>query len=156
MTFENQLSETVHYGRLVLPSLQIPSENTLYHPTCKGGRAWLYKDAYVSEYQEAIHHKMILAGLSKLDKLNYKFLTLKLVFFLSKSFKTRDTTNMVKSTEDAIVKATGIDDSKHFQVSSEKMPSPNSKEYVLVVIKGYKDIEANEQNVQSVGLEEVK
>lgn len=123
-----------HIGRICLPTTKIPSENCLYKPARSGRKSWMYKDPDIAAYQSDI--VQMLSGTDINDIPKYDYIELHMIFFIKTGFLKRDTTNMVKATEDAIVRSSGTDDAYHFRVSTEKLPSPNEKEYILISITG--------------------
>lgn len=132
--------ECIGYKALVKPSGKIPSVNCAYKPGQNGRRAWLYLDPEVGQFKTEITELVQMSDLMKLkaykDGINH--LKLNMVMYISRDgFWKRDTSNMVKITEDAIAEAVGIDDRFTLMVSSIKVPSPNGQEAVGIGLKAY-------------------
>lgn len=111
----------------------IPSVNTLYHARALGkGRAYLYKDTDVATFQKEIEEDFN-RQLPYLD--HDKFYELILIFLIADGYGERDTSNMIKATEDAIAKVLRVDDKRNLVVISAKCPSIDEHEHVVVIVK---------------------
>jgi len=111
--------------------------NQMYLPRSsrKSAKAWFYLNPVVKEYKEIFKEIARLTDLVKAR--DYKdfvhYVSLDVIFLLSNnSLWDRDTTNMIKPTEDALVEVTGIDDSRHKPVRFDKENSIDGREHVLV------------------------
>lgn len=122
-------------GLAIFKELKIPSENYLYKIGRSRTRTWLFKDPAVEEYQALLIKKLLDSSLAKLPVKKVSRANLYLTFGLRENILTRDTTNMVKATEDAVVKVTRFDDSLHFVCHSEKILSPIGQEFVAIVLE---------------------
>lgn len=128
------------YKAVIRPQCKIPSVNCAYKPACNGRYARLYLDPEVGDYKTQITELVEMSELVRVrDHKDQKVhLKLFLAFYISPShFWTRDTSNMIKITEDAIVQATGIDDRFTLSVNSCKVPSPSGKEAIGIRLRVY-------------------
>lgn len=127
------------YRIVVRPQCKIPSVNCAYKPRASGRKVWMYMDPDVGDYKTQIYELVQNSKLMELkqykDKIRY--LRLSLVMYIHDSFWVRDTSNMVKITEDAIAEAIGIDDRFTLSVLSTKVKSPSAQEAVGIRIRAY-------------------
>jgi Holliday junction resolvase RusA-like endonuclease len=115
---------------------RIPSENFLYKPSCRGGKAHLYKNPKIREYQKEIISKGKNTDLINIRNIDRVLSTeLSLLFCLNSDFYKRDTTNFLKATEDALVELTGIDDGRTIKIEVGKELVDESCESIYVGFK---------------------
>lgn len=106
-----------------------------------GNKVWMYMNPEVTDMMDKIIFEM------KKNESEEYFRPFKdnpadwcfeveLNFVLNTNYWGRDVTNFIKYVEDAISKATGIDDSLHHRVSVQKYHNPESKvEAIIIAIK---------------------
>ena len=116
--------------------MKIPSVNSMYKPRSVLGKsfAWLYKDEKVEAYQNLIVSQARKGDFQRINDYiqNVLYVDVEFIFLLDKNFYKRDTSNMIKMTEDALMKITEIDDSKHRKVTAMKALSHiPKKEYII-------------------------
>ncbi|MCP3686483.1 MAG: hypothetical protein GY861_27920 [bacterium] len=128
---------------------KIPSGNVLVLAGVKKNRkGYLYKNPGIEKFQVNMAGKLRAqlkdVGI-KLDK--DKWYSILMVFLIQKNgYKRRDASNMLKVCEDAVVRATGVDDSRHARVTAHKRISPDESEYVILLMK-----ELTEKDLQFTG-----
>ena len=109
-------------------NLESPSTNYLYKPTYNPRRkaSYLRLDESVRDFKAKIEEKYMgaFADLPPHENI-FGIMTYFCFMVDEKSFKTKDTTNMVKATEDAMFKCLpkGYDDSQVLFSSQKKVPS---------------------------------
>lgn len=136
----------IEYRSIIRLQCKIPSVNCAYKPAQNGRRAWLYLDPEVSDFKTQVTELVQMTDISSFKKFKDQDVRLKLflVFYISTShFWSRDTSNMIKITEDAIVEATGIDDRFTTLVSACKVPSPSNKEAIGIRLRAYTNEDYN-------------
>lgn len=118
----------------------IPSENYLYKPSFRGKKAFLYKDPRIKEYQENLIHKFSENFRNK-SELPPKEIVKQIISVYTfgihpDRYYSRDLTNMVKATEDALM---GIqdcllpyDDSLVTVALERKLPS--SEDFISITL----------------------
>lgn len=128
------------YKTVIRPQCKIPSVNCAYKPACNGRYARLYLDPEVSDYKTQITELVQMSELIRVRDHKDQDVRMKLflAFYIGTShFWTRDTSNMIKITEDAIVEAIGIDDRFTISVIACKVPSPTGKEALGIRLRAY-------------------
>ena len=125
-------------GVVKLATTSIPSENFMYKMNIKG--RCLYKDPTIADYQYNFELLAIKTDLVKIKEYKDKWEEIRVEFHYYLRPKRKiwglDVTNMTKATEDALVKVTGIDDSCHKSVSSEKYENTlDDSEFIRVVYR---------------------
>lgn len=127
----------IFYATIKLDSISIPSVNEMYHPKSSPGKAyaWMYKDHSVAKYQDKIIELANKTELSKVKDIKNSVycIDVVLIFLVKSGLWTRDVSNMIKATEDALMSVTGVDDSRHVKITSYKALSPNVSEYVIAM-----------------------
>lgn len=116
----------------------VPSTNYLYKPGIRGGRfPYLYKVESVVAFQEELITQGNASGLVKIRDLTISSpaYTLSLVFLIRDRFWSRDVSNMVKASEDALVEVIGIDDSRAITVTATKERQIGKKEGIGITIE---------------------
>lgn len=144
MISANKIGEhvyTIEYGG------NFPSVNELYKiGRAAGGRSWLYKDPSVDQYEKFIKESLLnLKADVEFEAYKDKqvMCSVDLTFSFSQNFWMRDVSNLVKSTEDGIKKATGVDDRFSFSVNQTKLFNDvNVFEYLIVKIEVFELDEA--------------
>lgn len=106
-----------------------------------GNKVWMYMNPEVTDMMNKIIFEMKKNGSEeyfrpfKANPADWCF-EVELNFVLNTNYWGRDVTNFIKYVEDAISKATGIDDSLHHRVSVQKYHNPESAvEAIVIVIK---------------------
>lgn len=127
---------TIEYGG------NFPSVNELYKiGRASGGRSWLYKDPAIEQYERFIRESLQQQDIDKIfEQYSGKNVMCKvnMTFAFSQNFWMRDVSNLVKSTEDGIKKATGVDDRFSFTVEQTKLFNDiNVFEYLILRIEVY-------------------
>ncbi len=116
----------------------MPSLNHLYKPGIRAGKfPYLYKDEKILKFQEQLIALGEQTELIQMRGIPYFSLDLSLVFFLRNRFWQRDCSNLVKATEDGIVKIIGIDDSRVIRLEAIKKQKKDKIEGIKVSINGY-------------------
>lgn len=116
----------------------VPSLNHLYKPGIKAGRfPYLYKDERVLKFQEQLIELGEHTDLVRMRGVPYFSLDLSLVFFIRDRFWRRDCSNLVKATEDGIVKIIGIDDSRIIHLEASKERKKDKIEGIRISIHGH-------------------
>lgn len=136
----------IEYRSVIRLQCKIPSVNCAYKPAHNGRRAWLYLDPEVGDFKTQVTELVQMTDIKALKALKDQDVRLKLflVFYISKShFWSRDTSNMIKVTEDAIVDAIGIDDRFTTLVSACKVQSPSNLEAIGIRLRAYTDEDKN-------------
>jgi len=116
---------------------KIPSENYIYKQGTVGRKKWYYLSPSVKAYKDELKRKLELTELAQLREIagTVNWLEIYLGYVIHDHFSNRDVTNMTKATEDTISEVTGIDDSKHIKVVSEKiLGGLRCRETVIVAI----------------------
>lgn len=120
------------------PGVLVPSLNHLYKPGIRAGKfPYLYKDEKILKFQEQLIALGEQTELIQMRGIPYFSLDLSLVFFLRNRFWQRDCSNLVKATEDGIVKIIGIDDSRVIRLEAIKKQKKDKIEGIKVSINGY-------------------
>lgn len=117
---------------------EVPSANLLYAAGTKynSNKTWWYKLDHVKKFQNNLIFKLNRANLGDLFKPeDYPNLSVHMVFLMTGSYNSRDVTNCVKATEDALHKVLKVDDSKTIKFTAEKYRAPGLCEWVLIYIK---------------------
>jgi Holliday junction resolvase RusA-like endonuclease len=117
--------------------LTIPSMNFIYRPGKNKKYPYLYKDPRVEEFQDELLRKLPTTSLRDLQGNASAVLHVHFIFKFSKRFWGRDTSNMFKATEDALVTFLGIDDSRTIKIIGEKkkLRKNQTKECIVIKIK---------------------
>lgn len=126
------------YSALIQVDGKIPSTNQLYGAasTFKSNKAWLFKYPAVDKFQKEIIEKFSKTEILDLGKkVEFKYMTVTCLYLIASDFESRDTTNMIKASEDALTKVLKKDDSKTLNFHSHKRHSPDGNEYILVVVE---------------------
>jgi Holliday junction resolvase RusA-like endonuclease len=122
-----------------LEKTDIPSCNFLFKPGIRAGRyPYLYKNEKVEEFQKEVIRKLE-EGACFLPIFSFDtddiWLNVSFVFNFRKRFNVRDTSNMLKATEDALVRYLRIDDSRHLSVCSKKQKIEGDGEFIDISIE---------------------
>lgn len=137
---------------------KIPSVNSLYSYNPKTKSKYLTKEGrlYKERLKQSLQYKttnlsnqfindstsLIENGLATEKDFRNKMIAydLHVIFFLNSGILTRDTSNLIKATEDAIFEYLGINDSRVFHISSEKILNDiirtgEGQEMITVILK---------------------
>lgn len=116
--------------------IAIPSTNEHKLPTRRGNKVWLYKNPEVHKFQYHIESKLYEAGLAvQFKDLKVDYISeVKFGFHIKSNYNRRDTSNMIKLIEDALVTVIGVDDSKYKRIIAEKFHTNNEKESIEITI----------------------
>lgn len=116
---------------------KIPSLNIAYKIGKSGSKSWIYLNPIIIEMQktiiEQISTKEFEEYFSVLRDIKYLF-KLEIIYVIKENFFKRDTTNLTKHVEDAISKATKINDVKNIQINTKKVLNDISKEEFIIVV----------------------
>lgn len=134
-TLTTQLYDSLPKLRLFLYVDRIPSVNELYDYF--GGR--VVKSSKVRSFQEEIGNQILTVDLTKYPWINdHNYYATDYKFVLRNSFNSRDTTNMIKATEDAIHSALGTNDNRVIPTKSQKYHNPEMvRELIIFTIYPY-------------------
>lgn len=121
-------------GGLTLKSTKIPSVNEMYNYNRRSGK--VYKSPEVSEYQFNIEVLMCKTNLKYIRHIsNYiSEVAIDFTFVIGnhRKFWGLDTSNMIKATEDSVVKITKFDDAGHRIVNSIKVKSNDCHDSLFI------------------------
>lgn len=118
--------------KVILRDVDIASHNSMYVSKFnkKTKKQWRFIDKGVKNYKEKIQEAIVDAIMSqcdgcfpKLDKNEYIYLNLEFgidAFFKNGTPRRKDCSNFIKSVEDAVNSALGVDDSYNFSIQSTK------------------------------------
>jgi len=130
------MNQTLTFQALIElpPGQKIPSTNTLYK-IGHGRRKYLLKNPVIHEFQEIVTTLVKASELNAINDLAVAGVELMDVTCSLKSqFERRDCTNLVKSLEDAIASAIGVNDNRTLEFRIRKQPSSTDFESINIAV----------------------
>lgn len=127
------MKDNIYFGLFVLDNDKIPSINEMYKIGRSRTSSWVFKNPAVAEFQDSLISQRKYNNFNEAsDHSDIIKAELYLKLMLSSNYKMRDASNMIKATEDAIVKITGIDDRHTTRLTVTKCESNHKKhEFIL-------------------------
>jgi len=96
----------------------------------------LRKNPDVEQFQNYLCQRLVMSDLYQIRDIASKVQAqvVDMIFYLRNHFTNRDVSNLVKISEDALVRATGVDDSKTIKFIASKLRSESNNESICITV----------------------